>query len=299
MRLSRNIWWSWNPSATELFERISPSVWSASNHNPVRVLRECTQADLNRVSSDKDYLKKLKSVLEAFDAYMTRKDTWFKTKFPAFTGSVAYFSMEYGFHESFQIYSGGLGVLAGDHCKSASDLDVPFNAVGLLYREGYFHQQLDASGWQFETFQNIVPDHMPLELVTDANGNAIKIGVEVSGRTVTVQAWRLGVGRINVYLLDSNVPENSEKDRFITAQLYDSGRRRGVSAEELRVAIVPQRLAGLAIDAVIDKDGDEDDRSADRLRAAIAVMDLASHLVGARRAVPDERVDHHARNPEQ
>jgi glycogen phosphorylase len=236
VRLSRNIWWSWNPSATELFENINPSVWTASNHNPVRVLRECTQADLNRVSSDKEYLKKLKTVLEAFDAYMTRKDTWFKTTFPAFTGRVAYFSMEYGFHESFQIYSGGLGVLAGDHCKSASDLDVPFNAVGLLYREGYFHQQLDASGWQFETFQNIVPDNMPLELVTDVGGNAVKVGVEVSGRTVTVQAWRLGVGRINVYLLDSNVPENSEKDRFITAQLYDSGRRRGVSAEELRVA---------------------------------------------------------------
>jgi glycogen phosphorylase len=234
--LSRNIWWSWTPSATELFEAINPVVWSASNHNPVRVLRECSQADLERVASDKDYLKKLETVHKAFTAYMTRKDTWFKTKFPDFTGSVAYFSMEYGFHESFQIYSGGLGVLAGDHCKSASDLDLPFCAVGLLYREGYFHQQLDVSGWQFETFENIVPDNMPLELVKDAHGNAIKVQVEVSSRTVTIQAWKLAVGRINVYLLDSNVPENSEKDRFVTAQLYDSGRRRGVNPEELRVA---------------------------------------------------------------
>jgi glycogen phosphorylase len=235
-RLAQNIWWSWNPAAMELFETINAGVWNASNHNPVRVLLECDQADLERVGADFEYLRKLERVVTQFDAYMARKDTWFAEHAPDFTGSIAYFSMEYGFHESFQIYSGGLGVLAGDHCKSASDLGLPFNAVGLLYREGYFHQQLDASGWQTESFENIVPANMPLTLVTDATGAALKVSVEVGERTVTVQAWRLEVGRINVFLLDSNVPENPEKDKFITAQLYDSGRRRGVSAEELRVA---------------------------------------------------------------
>ena len=235
-RLAHNIWWSWTPAASDLYAEISPTVWNASNHNPVRVLRECNQADLERVAASADFLARVAAVLIEFDAYMNRKDTWFKGQFPDFQGSVAYFSMEYGFHESIQIYSGGLGVLAGDHCKSASDLGVPFNAVGLLYREGYFHQQLDSSGWQNETFEDIVPANMPLTLVTDAAGAAVKIAVEVSGRIVTVQAWRLAVGRINVYLLDSNVPENSDKDKFITAQLYDSGRRRGVSAEDLRVA---------------------------------------------------------------
>ena len=235
-RLSRNIWWSWTPAACDLYSEISPTVWQASNHNPVRVLRECNQADLERVAVSADYLARLASVLEEFDAYIGRKDTWFAGHQPDFDGSVAYFSMEYGFHESIQIYSGGLGVLAGDHCKSASDLGVPFNAVGLLYREGYFYQQLDSSGWQHETFQDIKPANMPLTLVTDATGAAVKIPVEVSGRIVTVQAWQLAVGRINVYLLDSNVHENSDKDKFITAQLYDSGRRRGVDAQELRVA---------------------------------------------------------------
>ena len=235
-RLSRNIWWSWTPAACDLYSEISPSVWAASNHNPVRVLRECNQADLERVAASPDFVARVTAVLSDFDAYMSRKDTWFAGHLPNFNGSVAYFSMEYGFHESIQIYSGGLGVLAGDHCKSASDLGVPFSAVGLLYREGYFHQQLDSSGWQNETFEDIVPANMPLTLVTDETGAAVKIPVEVSGRIVTVQAWRLAVGRINVYLLDSNVVENSDKDQFITAQLYDSGRRRGVSAEELRVA---------------------------------------------------------------
>ncbi len=235
-RLSKNIWWSWNPAAMELFETINPTVWASSNHNPVRVLLECQQADFERVAGDKTYLEKLDAVLEGFDAYMRRKDTWFKANLPDFKGSIAYFSMEYGFHESFQIYSGGLGVLAGDHCKSASDLDVPFCAVGLLYREGYFHQQLDANGWQNETFEDIKPNNMPLELVTDTSGNAVKMLVQIGTRGVTIQAWKLRVGRINVYLLDSNVAENDDKDRFITAQLYDSGRRRGVPPEELRVA---------------------------------------------------------------
>jgi starch phosphorylase len=235
-RLSKNIWWSWTPRAAELFEAINPRVWEVSNHNPVRVLRECDQADLERVAADQDYRLRVRGVMQAFEAYLARKDTWFKAHQPNFNGHVAYFCMEYGFHESIQIYSGGLGILAGDHCKSASDLGVPFTAIGLYYREGYFHQQLDSSGWQGETFENLVPENLPLTLVTDSSGAPLKISVEVGARNITVQAWRLEVGRIHVYLLDSFVPENSDADKYTTAQLYDSGRRRGVDAQELRVA---------------------------------------------------------------
>jgi starch phosphorylase len=235
-RLSKNIWWSWTPQAMDLFSAINPRVWEESNHNPVRVLRECDQADLERVAADRDYLERLTATMRAFDMYLNRKDAWFKQHQPGFDGHVAYFCMEYGFHESIQIYSGGLGILAGDHCKSASNLGVPFTAIGLYYREGYFHQQLDPSGWQGETFDSLKPENMPFTLVTDASGAALKIAVEVGGRVVTVQAWRLEVGRINVYLLDTFVPENSDADKYITAQLYDSGRRRGVDAQELRVA---------------------------------------------------------------
>ncbi|MFN3265398.1 MAG: alpha-glucan family phosphorylase, partial [Deinococcales bacterium] len=154
---------------------------------------------------------------------------WFKQHHPNFSGMVGYFCMEYGLHESLQIYSGGLGVLAGDHCKSASDLGVPFVAVGLLFRDGYFHQQLDATGWQGERYEVIDPTKQPLTLVRDENGEVLKIRVEVSSRIVTVQAWRLDIGRISLYLLDTDTHENLEADKAITKRLYGKG-------EELRVA---------------------------------------------------------------
>ncbi len=231
--LAQNLYWSWNPAARELFREINLDVFSTSHHSPMRVLLECHQADLERVAADKRYLATYQSVMKAFDAYMTRKDTWFKAQFPEFQGSIAYFSMEFGLHESLQIYSGGLGVLAGDHCKSASDLDLPFAGVGLMYREGSFHQSLNRDGWQEEWYEMIAPEKIGAVLETDTNGAAIKVAVEISGRTVFVQVWRLQIGRIPLYLLDAAISENSETDQKLTARLYGAGGEFRVAQELL------------------------------------------------------------------
>ena len=160
--LSRNLYWTWHPEAASLFARLAPRAW-AESHNPVRARLGFSRADAERLAADDAYLRDLDAAAAAFDAYMGRADTWFRAHHPDSRASVAYFSMEYGFHESLQIYSGGLGVLAGDHCKSASDLGLPFVAVGLLFRQGYFHQQLGADGWQNEWYETVSPETQPLE----------------------------------------------------------------------------------------------------------------------------------------
>jgi glycogen phosphorylase len=227
--IAQNLWWTWNPEAQALFEAINPTVWEQTNHNAVRVLQEATQSDLSRVAADENFVADLERTFQRLQRYLTLENTWFKQHHPSFQGMVGYFCMEYGLHESLQIYSGGLGVLAGDHCKSASDLGVPFAAVGLLFRDGYFHQQLDASGWQGERYEIINPQKQPLTLVRDQAGEVVKIRVEVSSRIVMVQAWRLDIGRISLYLLDTDTHENTDADKAITRRLYGKG-------EELRVA---------------------------------------------------------------
>ena len=227
--IANNLWWTWNPEAQSLFERINPTAWESTNHNAVRVLQEAAQSDFDRVASDEDFITDLERTHQRLQRYMTLENTWFRQHHPEFKGMVGYFCMEYGLHESLQIYSGGLGVLAGDHCKSASDLGVPFVGVGLLFRDGYFHQQLDATGWQGERYEVINPTKQPLTLARDQAGRIIKIAVEVSSRIVTLQAWRLDIGRISLYLLDTDVPENSDEDKAITKRLYGKG-------EDLRVA---------------------------------------------------------------
>jgi glycogen phosphorylase len=231
--LAQNLYWSWNPAARDLFREINPAAFTASHHSPMRVLFECHQTDLERVAGDKRYLGRYQGVIRDFDAYMNRKDTWFKAQYPKFSGGIAYFSMEYGLHESLQIYSGGLGVLAGDHCKSASDLGLPFSAVGLMYREGSFHQNLNREGWQEEWYETIVPENVGAILECDQSGAAFKIGVEISGRTVWVQIWRLQIGRIALYLLDAAISENDETDRKLTARLYGAGGEFRVAQELL------------------------------------------------------------------
>ncbi len=231
--LAQNLYWSWNPAARDLFREINSDIFTLSHHSPMRVLLECHQADLDRVAADKSYLEQYKTVMTDFDAYLKRKDTWFKAAYPKFQGSIAYFSMEFGLHESLQIYSGGLGVLAGDHCKSASDLDLPFNAMGLMYREGSFHQNLNKDGWQEEWYETIVPEKIGAILETDATGAAIKIGVEIAGHMVSVQIWRLQIGRIPLYLLDAAIPENTATDQKLTARLYGAGGEFRVAQELL------------------------------------------------------------------
>ena len=220
-RLAVNLWWTWEPTARSLFRELDPEIWHTTNHNPVRLLQLCRQARLEEVATDDDFLREMKGVVAKFDAYMNRKDTWGKTrKGSALTGPVAYFSAEFGFHESFPNYSGGLGILSGDHCKSASDLDLPFVAISLLYRHGYFKQQINKEGWQENLALNQNFSHLAVQPVLDAEKHHMTLGVKILDRWVRVRVWQLAVGRIKLYLMDTNVPENAPEDRDITSQLY-------------------------------------------------------------------------------
>lgn len=217
--LAYNLYWSWTPRAQALYERLDPAIWERFHHNPIRSLLEVPHARLEAAAQDPEYLADYASVMADFDAYMGQRDTWASREAQGLRG-VAYFSMEYAFHESLPIYSGGLGVLAGDHCKSASDLGLPFCAVGLLFHQGYFQQSLSREGWQEESYEELDLTTLPVRPARTPDGEEARFCMPVAGRTVTLRVWELAVGRIKVYLLDSNVPENSEADRALTARLY-------------------------------------------------------------------------------
>ncbi|WP_288480926.1 alpha-glucan family phosphorylase [uncultured Deinococcus sp.] len=225
--LAYNLYWSWTPHAQSLYADLDHDIWERFHRNPVRLLLEVPQARLTQAAADPAYLARYAAVMADFDAYMGKKDTWV-TKNAADLKPVAYFSMEYAFHESLPIYSGGLGVLAGDHCKSASDLGLPFTAVGMLFHQGYFRQLFDKDGWQNEAYDELDLTTLPIRPARNAAGEDVRVRVRIGGREVTVRVWTLQVGRIRVLLLDANVPENSEEDRKLTARLYGGN-------QELRV----------------------------------------------------------------
>ena len=215
-----NLWWTWEPSARRLFRHLDPDLWNRTNHNPVRMLQLSRQARLEELAQDKSFLRELKQVHDAFRNYLARQDTYGKTGAgAAIKRPVAYFSAEFGFHESFPNYSGGLGILAGDHCKSASDLDLNFVAVGLLYRHGYFRQEIDKEGGQQAISLNQNFHHLPIREV-QRDGTNLLISVRILDREVFAKIWQLPVGRINLFLLDTDIPENNAEDRLITAELY-------------------------------------------------------------------------------
>src|SRR5947207_10568626 len=213
-----NLWWTWEPSARRLFRHLDPELWNRTNHNPVRMLQLSRQARLVEVAQDKNFLRELKEVHDAYRNYLARKDTYGKTS-NRFEKPIAYFSAEFGFHESIPNYSGGLGILAGDHCKSASDLDLNFVAIGLLYRHGYFRQQIDKNGIQAAINLNQNFYHLPIREVHRGDTRLL-ISVRILEREVFARLWELRVGRVNLYLLDTDIPENSAEDRLITAELY-------------------------------------------------------------------------------
>ncbi len=218
--MSFNLWWTWEPSARRLFRHLDPELWNRTNHNPVRMLQLSRQSRLEEVSQDKAFLRELKEVHDAFRNYLARKDTYGKTGAgSAIKNPVAYFSAEFGFHESIPNYSGGLGILAGDHCKSASDLDLNFVAIGLLYRHGYFKQQIDKGGVQEAVNLNQNFHDLPIREVRRGDANLL-ISVRILDREVFAKIWQLQVGRVSLYLLDTETPENNAEDRLITAELY-------------------------------------------------------------------------------
>lgn len=231
--IARNFWFSWNVAAQNLFKRINEGLWEEVNHNPVKFLLLVHEEELEEIAQDEEYLKMYKQVLEDFQRYLGR-ESWFDKKHPEFRGNViAYFSPEFGLHESHPIYSGGLGLLAGDHMKSASDLGLPFVGVGLLYKHGYFNQIVNREGKQEAHYPYHNFYDQPIQPVFDDRGEELVVRVEFPGRDVFVKVWKSRVGRVDLILLDANISLNSFEDRVITGQLYGGDRTVRISQEIL------------------------------------------------------------------
>jgi starch phosphorylase len=216
--LAYNLWWCWHADAVALFRRINPDLFEALDHSPVRLLTSVEQTRLDELSRDDGFLAHLDRVAAALRNYLNAP-TWFAEHFQDDV-RIAYFSMEFGIHESVPVYSGGLGVLAGDHLKSASDLGLPLSGVSLMYRDGYFRQYLNADGWQQERYPENDFFNLPLIAEVDQSGEPLLIPAPLPGRDVLMRVWRIQVGRVPLYLLDTNIPQNRPEDRGITAQLY-------------------------------------------------------------------------------
>jgi starch phosphorylase len=224
--LAHNIWWAWHPNAIDLFRRLDNELWEQLNHNPVALLGSIDQEKLKALSDDEGFIAHLRRVRDEYETYM-RDPRWYQKTYPTGTKGVdgkpmtiAYFSAEFGLTDCLPIYSGGLGVLAGDHLKSASDLGLPLVGVGLLYSQGYFRQYLNADGWQQEAYPYYDFANTPAEIVYKEDGVPLTLQLDYPDHKVEVQVWQVHVGRIKLFLLDTNLPGNSPADREITARLY-------------------------------------------------------------------------------
>jgi starch phosphorylase len=232
-RIALNLSWRWNRSARRMLKALDPMLWSSTRHNPVAMLRQVRPGRLAYLASNPEFLELFDSVVADFDASQSSSDTWFQRTFPdvSVDHPVAYFCAEFGLHNSIPIYSGGLGVLAGDHCKAASDLGVPLVGVGLLYSKGYFDQKLNLEGWQEDSDETFDPAIMPLVRLTGPDGSLSVTTLSTSGRPVGIGAWALNAGRVTLYLLDTNLPENHEEDRELTYKLYGGGHKHRLKQE--------------------------------------------------------------------
>jgi starch phosphorylase len=242
--LAKNLWWSWNERARDLFARIDPELYERVSENPIAMLFRAPQARLDALARDPEYLAELNRIKDELAAYLGR-ETWFDRNYkgrPLGSAKVAYFSMEFGVHESVPVYSGGLGVLAGDHLKSASDLGLPLVGVGVAFSQGYFRQSLDHEGWQTERYPPNDWHDLPVSPVLGADGRRVAVTVTLpvlagadQGKTreVALQAWRVDVGRVPLYLLDANLPQNAPEDRALTNTLYGGDRNHRIRQEIL------------------------------------------------------------------
>lgn len=220
-QLSKNYYWSWHYDVQELFGSIDPIIWKRVNHNPVALINSLGQEKINQLEKDQFFLSALEDCKKRFDLYI-QSETWFDTTYAEKKNKmkIAYFCAEFGITECLPIYSGGLGILAGDHLKAASDLGLPLVGVGLLYSRGYFRQYLNPEGWQQEYYPQYDFFEFPLQLIRGADDQPLRVSIEFPDRTIICQIWRADIGRISLYLLDSNVLENEAKDQSITDTLY-------------------------------------------------------------------------------
>ena len=230
--IANNLWWSWNTEFLRLFKMIDRDLWETCEKNPVKFLKQVSQDRLEAVATNQEFLKEYDRLAKEFDDYVTSKNTWFSNKYPENKKDlIAYFSAEYGLDQTIPIYSGGLGILSGDHLKSASDLGIPLVAVGLLYKNGYFHQKINGYGDQETEYNNIDLSNLPINPVKDENGEELKIYVKFEKRKIYLKVWKINVGRIKLYLLDSDIDENEPGDREVTLKLYGGDQEMRIKQE--------------------------------------------------------------------
>ena len=219
--ISENLWWSWNTEFLKIFKEIDIDLWEQCNKNPVKFLRLVDQAKLEKASVDPEILRNYKVNVDNFENYMKSRTTWFSKQYPENKDDIiAYFSAEYGLDETLPIYSGGLGILSGDHLKSASDLGIPIVAIGLLYKNGYFNQKINRNGEQVSEYYNIEMDNLPIKPLKDETGEDVIVNIKLQKDRLYIKVWKICVGRVNLYLLDTDIPENKEEYRGITLKLY-------------------------------------------------------------------------------
>ncbi len=230
--ISNNLWWSWNTEFLRLFEVMDTDLWEISEKNPVKFLKMISQDKVEKIINDTEFLKQYDKVVENYENYMNSKSTWFTKNYPNNNDDlIAYFSAEYGLDEIVPIYSGGLGILSGDHLKSASDLGLPFVAVGLLYKNGYFNQRINSRGEQCSEYHNIDLYNLPILPVKDRIGDDVIIDIPLQGKTLYLKLWQINVGRIKLYLMDSDIDQNPEDFRGITLRLYGGDKEMRIRQE--------------------------------------------------------------------
>lgn len=230
--LTTNLWWSWQPEVSDIFRQIDQDRWSELSHNPVALLKEWTPERLEDRATEMVLHSRIHTAFRRWKRYMADSNTWGSTH----AGNLgarptAYFSAEFGIHESLTIYSGGLGVLSGDHLKSASDLDIPLVGIGLYYREGYFSQRIDETGWQQEVYLEEDTSNLPMRPALDKDGKPVEVSVETRWGAIFARVWHFHIGRVNLYLLDTNVEKNSEEIRHLTSRLYGGDYRTRIRQE--------------------------------------------------------------------
>jgi starch phosphorylase len=230
--LAADLWWSWHSEARRVFRSLDYGLWRATAHNPVRMLWTITRDKLDAAAADPEFLARYDLAVAAFDDARAARNTWWAHTFPQLARqSIAYFSAEFALHQSLPIYAGGLGVLAGDHCKEASDLGVPLIGVGFMYPQGYFHQHISAEGWQEESYERLNWADAPIEQAMTPEGKPCITAVPLGDRSVLVAVWRVLLGRVTLYLLDTDLEENAPWDRELSARLYGGDRETRVQQE--------------------------------------------------------------------
>lgn len=250
--LAHNLWWSWHTEARNLYKSLDRPLWKLTGHNPVKLLQQIEPYRLVAAAEEPDFVRKYDAVMDALDATMSTSDTWFAREYPHLAQKpIAYFSLEFAIHNSLPLYAGGLGVLAGDYCKEASDLGLPLVGVGFMYPQGYVHQHINDDGWQEDMYEQLDFSAAPISLAHDATGKSIRIKVPLDDKSVHVAVWQANVGRLKLFLLDTNVEENEHPDRELSARLY-AGDREMRLAQEILLGIGGVRvLRALGIEPVV------------------------------------------------